>query len=218
MISNPLIRLALRAQAFAVTVCTTGSITMAATATGYTRATGSFLTDGFAVGHELAPSGYTSNPVDTITAVSALSLTTANAHPAQSAGSGRVLRVGIPALRNTENLALAPIAGRWYVSEDYAGPTQTITTMTARGWAEYRGLYVLKVFGVENTGSLALDTVADAVLAAFPADSALSVSDGHTVRIGGKPAPYRSQILAGPSGWSVLSITIPWWCQSATPS
>lgn len=58
---------------------TTGTTTISATATGYSRAAGSFLTDGFAVGQTVTASGYAGsgfNGKSIVTAVTALTMDT----------------------------------------------------------------------------------------------------------------------------------------------
>ena len=70
----------------------TTAMTLAATPTGYTRATGSFLTDGFRVGHVVSVTGFVdtdNNGTKTITAVAATSMTVAETTGmATEAGSG----------------------------------------------------------------------------------------------------------------------------------
>jgi hypothetical protein len=75
---------------------TTGSATLAATATGYSRTTGSFITNGFAVGDEITASGFTTaanNGRSIVTAVTATDLTVTKAVPtvAEAAAAGRTL-------------------------------------------------------------------------------------------------------------------------------
>jgi hypothetical protein len=63
---------------------------IAATTTGYTRATGSFVDDGFVVGMQITPSGFSANTVTTVEVVAALTLTT-SARTAEAAEGGRDL-------------------------------------------------------------------------------------------------------------------------------
>ena len=58
MISGEAALLALRNRVLSVVTATTGSTTLVATTTGYTRATGSFVTEGFRIGMELAGTGF----------------------------------------------------------------------------------------------------------------------------------------------------------------
>ncbi len=79
-------------------VATTGSISMAATATGYSRSSGSFITDGFVAGKNIIASGFSiaaNNGLSTITAVTAGALTVSKSPPTQAGGnsSGRTISV-----------------------------------------------------------------------------------------------------------------------------
>ena len=71
-----LVHLALRARAEGLVVCTTGVMALAATTSGYTRASGSFVADGFAIGQEIVPASFATNTPRVVKAVSALTLTT----------------------------------------------------------------------------------------------------------------------------------------------
>jgi hypothetical protein len=68
----------------------TGDMTLVATTTGYTRADGSFVDDGFVVGMTITPTGFAANTVTTVTAVAALTLTT-SARAAEAGAAGRAL-------------------------------------------------------------------------------------------------------------------------------
>jgi hypothetical protein len=74
----------------------TGSISMSATATGYARASGDFVDDGFTVGMWIDASGFATaanNGRSVITAVDATTITVTKSTPtvAEAAGSGRAL-------------------------------------------------------------------------------------------------------------------------------
>ena len=75
---------------------TTGAISLSATATGYSRASGSFVTNGFAVGQQITASGFTNaanNGTSLITAVTATTLTVSKtpATVAETAAAGRTI-------------------------------------------------------------------------------------------------------------------------------
>src|SRR3972149_4040320 len=99
-----LAHLAIRSRVASVVVATTGSITMSATATGYARTTGSFLTDGFAVGMEVTPTGFTQTTVGIVTNVETLALEIFGGRAVQSAGAGRTLTTKLPTKRGWENV------------------------------------------------------------------------------------------------------------------
>lgn len=218
MISHKAALLALRTQAVALSVVTTGSMTLAATTSGYTRASGSFLTDGFVVGMEFTPSGFATNTPHVITAVDATTITTADTITAETASSGRTLTVGLPALRAWENVAFTPTAGRWYVEEDYLPGPSAQETLGPLGQVEALPQYVLKLYGTAGHGPEALYTVADALLTLFAPRTNLTLSTGDQFVVRTNPAPYRSQLVAAPQGgWSVVTVTIPGRVRSANP-
>lgn len=202
--------LALRARAVSLVVATTGSITLSATTSGYTRTTGSFLTDGFAVGMEITPTGFAANTTDVITAVSALSITTKTARAAESAASGRTLSSGLPALRAFDNLAFEPTPGRPYVEADFVPATATLRTGPAQGGTqELTGLYVIKWYGLSNTGAANIRKAVDALGALFTPGTTLTAGSD-VIRIRPDQAPYPSQITQRAGGWALCVLTIPW--------
>lgn len=206
--------LALRARALGVVVTTTGDITMSAYSNtdgtgGYARTTGSFITDGFAKGMELVPHGFTQADPGVIVSVSALSLGILGGRSAQTAGSGRSLIVGFPTFRVFENIAFTPIAGRWFVEEDYIpGPAEQIT-LGPNGIIETLPIYMLKLYGLQGHGITALYRMAAALLALFPPRTSFVMTNGDTLTVRTNPAPYQSQLIPGEPGWSVVVVTIP---------
>ena len=215
MIDLLAVQLALRNRAKTLTVCTTGSITMAATATGYTRADGgSFVTDGLKAGMEVTPVGFTANPVDVITSVTAGAVTVATARAVQSSASGKTLKVVLPAARAWENDKFDPVPGHVYLEEDFVpGTHQLVTFPASQGRAEETGLYILKWYGLADYGTAALLKQADAVRALFTPGVTLSAGS-NTLRMQPNTAVSVSQILPVTGGWAVIVITIPWLARS----
>lgn len=210
MIDNQIAVTALRNRAITLAGPTTGSTTLTATTTGYSRASGSFLEDGFVVGMEITPSGFTSNPVSCVTAVAALTLTVRDARSAEASASGRTLAVLFPALRAFENIDFTPTSGRWYAEDDYLPGPAIQETLGPLGWIETLPQYVVKFYGLQNTSTAALFKVADAFLALFPPRQNIVLSDGNVIVVRTNPAPYRGQIQAAPdAGWAVVAVTVP---------
>lgn len=204
------VHLALRNRALSLVAATTGSMSLSATTTGYARAAGSFVTDGFVVGQEITPAGFAANTVDVLTGVSALALTTKNARAAEGAAGGRSIVVGLPALRAWENVTLIPITGRPYFEEDFVPATSELLTMPSQGGTvEETGLYVLKIYGLSNTGISALRKTVDALKRLFAPGTVLTAGTD-TVRMRADVATQTGQILPLEGGWSVLVLTIPW--------
>lgn len=182
---------------------------LSATATGYARTNGSFIADGLAVGMEITPVGFPANPVDVLTAVTANTITTKNAHAAQAAAAGRSITVGFPALRSFENAALTRVAGRPYAEEDFVpGTHEVLSAPASSGEVEETGLYVLKVYGLQNTGVSALRKYGEALRTRFAPGTKL-VAGSHVVRMPTRPAVQTGQIIPLEQ-WAALVIRIPW--------
>ncbi len=210
MASMLAVHFALRARAVQALVCTTGSTTLAAIATGYTRASGSFVTDQFTVGQEIQPTGFTDTTPRIVSGVSALTLTVEGTVSAESALSGRSLYCGLYALRAWENLAFEPTNGRPFVEEDFQHlTTELVAGPAEHGLIEQQGLYHLKLYGLSNKGSNEIRLMAEAVYARFTPGTFMAVGSD-VVRVRGDVGPYTNQIFARDDGWSVLTLTIPW--------
>jgi len=216
MIDDLALLRALRTQLLTVEVATTGATTLAATGTGYTRTTGSFIADGFVVGMEVVPSGFTSNVPVLITRVYALTLET-DENQVESAGAGRSLTVGIPVLRNWENTDLERQARRWFISEDYLPGVQNKYGVGERGIVEQEPAYVIRLEGVSRTGADAIYTVARKIMEAFPPTLAIIPETGDIVRVGTDPGPFRGQVLSRYAGTVEVSITIPLYAETSNP-
>lgn len=222
MINHQLAILGLRNLATTLSVVTTGSATLAATATGYTRASGSFIADGFAVGMEVTGAGFSvsgnNGSAHIVTKVEALTLTCSGT-AVDSAAAARTLSVGLPALRAWENVDFTPTTGRWYVEEDYLPGPVVQETLGPQGWTEGLPQYVLRCYGLAGKGISPLYQMADALLALFPPRANVVLSSGDVVVVRTNPAPYRGQLVQTPQGgWAVVAITIPCRIRSATVS
>lgn len=203
------VHLALRNRALAVSVATTGATTLSATATGYARAAGSFVTDGFKVGMEITPTGFTSNPVDVLDAVAALALTTKSARSVEAAAGGRTIAALFPALRSFENAALTPVTGRHFIEEDFVPATHRLLSGPANGGEVVEeGEYFLKWYGIPGSGISALRKSVDALKARFTPGTNLTAGS-HTVRVRGEVGPQTGQIIPL-TNHAVLVLRIPW--------
>ncbi len=196
-------------------VCTTGSISLSATATGYNRAAGSFVTDGLVVGQEITPAGFAANTVDTLTAVTATDLTVRTARAVEAVAGGRTISVELPALRAWENVDLIPVTGRPYLEEDYVPATNTLITLPAfGGQVQEDGLYVLKVYGPTNVGVSALRKTVDALKALFAPGTAITAGS-NVVRVRTDTSVQTGQVIPIASGFACLVLTVPWRARSA---
>ena len=210
MINSLSAHLAMRARALTCVVCTTGSTTLAATTAGFTRSAGSFVTDGFEPGMEVVPSGFASSAARIVTAVSASLLSTSAAPTVESASAGRTLLVGLPLLRGWENVTLSPVGGRPYLEEEWVPGTHSLVSFAANGGtAEETGLYILRWFGLMNTGTNAMRRQLNALMALFTPGSTVTAGSD-VVRVRSDTAVYAGQLLPQGNGWVVGIVTIPW--------
>jgi hypothetical protein len=199
----------MRTRLRSLSVCTTGETNLAATATGYTRATGSFVADGFRAGMEVTPSGFSPNPVSTIVSVTATTLVVADARVAQGASNGRTLSVGLPSAQAWEDVRFQPTARQPFVIEQYLPGPGELVTLQPSGTVEYMPQYVVQVVTPNLTGGAAAYGYADAVLRHFPVGLVLIASDGAEARVRGQPAPFSSQMIPYTDGAMVVTVSIP---------
>jgi hypothetical protein len=223
MIDSDLATLALRNRMLALSVCTTGSTTLAATATGYTRAAGSFLADGFRDGMEFLAAGFTTpanNGYHVIESVSALTIITTTAVSVaapvvEGSASGRTLSVGVPEGRLLDNKRFAPnggpFPGRPYIVEEFVQGTHELVGYPSEGSRnEERGLYLVKWYGLEGKGEGGIRRPTDALKRRFAPGTVVSLNDGTIVRMPRETAAISGQILPQGDGWAVCTVSIPW--------
>jgi len=209
VINHHAIQLALRTKLLTLEVCTTGSVQLSATATGYERASGSFLTDGFVPGMEVAGASFTgaaNNANKTISSVTALTMTCPGT--TVEAVGARTLTVGLPASRAWENIAHEPTSNKPYVQEEYIPGPMEKTTLGPLGETETLPLYVPRVFVVAGNGADAGRKYADALIEHFAPGTSFTVS-GHTVVVRSVPAPFSGQLLQAGPGFAFVPVTVP---------
>lgn len=210
MVDHTAMQLTLRARAVALVVCTTGATDLAASAAGYTRAIGSFFNDGFRVGMEVVPAGFPTNDPGVVEIVTDTLLTIRDGLTAAAVNSGRSLTVGLPLLRGWDNEGFVPTPGRPYVEEDYVPTVGALLGLIAGGTTEDVGSYMLRWYGLSNTGIPGLTKGVDALLQQFAPGNAFPIGNGDTIRIRGDLKPSRGQILPAGEGWNVIRVQIPW--------
>lgn len=210
MVDTTALQLALRTRLATLVVATTGSVALSATASGYARAAGSFIDDGLAVGMEIAPAGFASNPTDVITAITAGTVTTANPRTAEAAAAGRSLTAGLPVLRGGDNAGLVPVPGRPYIEAELVPATTAQRTAPAsNSRIEETGLYVVRWYGLAGKGSTAIRRSVDAIKRLFAPGTAFVIA-GDAVRVRGNPGPQAGQIRPQDGGFAVCTVTIGW--------
>lgn len=208
---------ALRARLAGLAVCATGTVdVLSATATGYHRTAGSFITDGFQAGEEVTPTGFTQTTTGVITAVTAADLTVAGGRTVQAVGAARSLAVVLPSKEAPEGVTYAPTAGVPFWEADYmGGPAFQRSFGGVGGVVEVTPMWVVKIYTPTSgaflaAGRAASDAYADAILGLFPPKLGLTLSTGDLVRVRTDVAPYRGQLQpSGAAGFAVVTVTIP---------
>ena len=201
---------ALRTKLLTLEVCTTGSVSLSATATGYARTTGSFITDGFTPGMEVTGTGFSAtanNTARTLTGVTALTLTCSGT-VAETAGT-RTLKVVLPGDRAWENVEFTPTAGRPFIVEQLVPGSTTQFTAGANGWMEAQVLYSVQVHVPQKVGIGAANGYADALATLFSPRTTMTLTNGDTLRVRADTGPYRGQLISRDPGWATVPITVP---------
>lgn len=206
------VNLAFRARCEALVVATTGLTSLASTVGGYVRLTGNFETEGFVVGMEVVSGGFPENTPGTIIGVTPLSLIIYPRRIARSVAANRQLTVGLPALRIWDNQTGTPDPLVPYIEADFlTQPGSFISGHKEGGWREDRGLYVVRWYGIADTGTLGLSRSMDALKARFTPHTTLAVpSEDEVVRVRADSAPNASRITQRASGHALSTLTIPW--------
>jgi len=219
MLDIELARAALRTRAAQLVVATTGSVTLAATAAGYTRTTGSFVTDLFAPGMEVTPAGFTQTTPGVVTAVTATLLSIDGGRAAESAGAGRSLSVGLPNRKAYENtyvagVPLTPKVGAPYIVEMLQPGASRMITMPANG-----GLLEEDVLSRWNwyfpigAGTEAIDRTVKAFKKLFTPGTNLTLADSTRLKVRGDTTVKHSNPVYTDTH-AVVTITIP--CRAVT--
>lgn len=206
--------LSMRNRLLTVDFAGTGSMTLASTVNGFTRASGDFIADdGLAVGMEITPVGFTDNAIGVIKIIEPLKITLRNARPVEVASGSRSLSVRIPLIRGWQNQKVDPNQERWRIEEEYMpGPSEQDTTGEF-GRMSHRPLYIIKVFALPDVGQKALYKMADAILGVFPPRFALTLADSTVLRVTSKPGPFRGEVLYD-DGDPLIVVTIPLWART----
>lgn len=209
MIDEGAALLALRARGLTVSVATTGTMSLSATTTGYARAAGSFITDGFIPGMEITPAGFSANTVDIITGVSALALTTLNARTAEASAGSRSIAVALPSVRAWELKDTSKETGAWMVREELIPGPSELKGQKNGGLVREIGLYVLTLYGPEKYGPLAMRKLTGALKALYAPGTTLTAGS-HTLRVRTDSSVYAGQIIPQGDGHARCVLTVPY--------
>lgn len=208
MIDEIEMQLALRAKLLTLSVATTGPMALAATATGYTRAAGSFVTDGFAIGMEVTPAGFATNTRRVVTAVTSLAIAVQGSVTAEASAGGRSLTVGLPASRAWENIAFQPTAGVPWVREEFLpGPTSQ-DTVGPFGRLGALPQYAIHIHVPAATG-LTPKRYTNALRILFAPRTKIPLPTSGTLAVRSDTGPYAGQLQQSQPGFAVQPLTIP---------
>jgi hypothetical protein len=129
---------------------------------------------------------------------------------------------GLPAAANRVkvNKAYTQTPKVPYLEEDYTPAIPAMLSLPAQGGTiEGRGLYVVRWYGIADTGTGAIRAGTTAILAKFAIGTTLTLTNGDAVRIGTPTdpptGPYAGAIRPTGDGFAVSVITIPFWILTA---
>lgn len=216
MIDSSAALLALRARALTLVAATTGSTTIAATATGYHRTDGgSFVTDGFCAGQEITVSGFAANGTRVIAhgdlaTVTASDLTTTTSQTVEAVAAGRTIKVLLPAGRAWINKSYTPVTGSPYLQEAFRVSThQVYSAPASNGEARETGLYVLTWHGIDNTGTTGILKPCESLRALFAPGTKMTAGS-NTVRVRTDIGPAALEVIPEGNGWAACQVQVSW--------
>ena len=211
MIDYQDLQLALRAHVETLSVVTTGTTTLGATGSTFTRSAGSFITDGFSAGMEVTGTGFgaTNNAAHIVTAVAALSLTVSGTLDTEVAAGSRSLAVGLPSRRAWENIGFDPEPGYPWIEEQLVpGPTR-VPTIGTNGTIVAEPIYGITVHAVENTGIGAANRYVGALWEHFKPGTQVNLTNGDTAEVRRDTGPFPSPKLRTRPGWVTVPVSFP---------
>lgn len=206
MIRHDAILRACRAYVHALEVCTTGVTTLEATATGYARASGSFIADGFAVGMQVTPLGFSETTPARITALTALTMRVDLPRAVDSPAGSRELAVRLPDVA-WANVVYQPITGRVWFREEYLPGGGRKPVLGAGGTVEAEPLYLMQIHVPQMTDLTAAHRYADALCRHFAPGTTIPEAT-HDIRVRADITPSPAGVRVS-DGWAVVTTTIP---------
>lgn len=209
------IRRALESRLASTIVATTGSASISATATGYARAAGSFVSDGFKVGDTVKGSGFSNsanNGYGIITAVSALSMTVDVDRTAEAAGT-RTLDVVMPEKRKYEGQKVEHVPSRPMVRAAVVPVSAPLVAFgDTLGLVRHQGIFAIDFYEPvdDGFGLARVERLAQAARVRFRIGTGMT-QDGFLVRVENvrtNPIVERPEYLQKP-------VTVEYFCDAA---
>ena len=176
----------------------------ALTTTGLTRASGSFLTDGFLPGEEITITGHGTQAGPWLIRQVAAGLLTLSGTRSASGAAATVVTVPFPLSRAWTNEQFAKPTGRPWVRETLLPMTANRASLGGPGALKrHEGSYQLDIFYPANAGAFPVEAMADAIL--------LACEPGASLSYGGDVVTLR-RVEVGPPGtepdWHHLPVTL----------
>lgn len=201
----PTLRAAVRERAAScVDIAHTPGVSVTLASGVFTRASGSWITAGFAAGQEVVVTGAFGGPkTGVVKAVTALALHTDIAGGGTS--SAGVFTVALPSERAYEGVTYHPTTGRPFVAESFRpGPAQRRSIANASGGAtiEHRIEATFALFYPTEQGTLAIERMAGALMTHFRPPLALS-RDGISALVDN----VSSTPVINDGGWLQIPVT-----------
>lgn len=180
----------------------------------FTRASGSWLTAGFAPGMEVQAVGFTGNPFGVVETVSALAMKLGISGSQTVAGGGQ-FKAALPQGRAWEGFDFFPVDGKPYVAESFrANSAMGLCVGNSDGTGgtiEHSLEATASFFYPKNKGTLAIERMAGAMMQLFRRGSSLSYGgDSATIANASRSSLYDDGARIG----CAVTITIPAYTQN----
>ncbi|GEM_PF-3454509 len=206
------IRAALETHLCALGIVTTGACSdIAATATGYQRASGSFLNDGFLVGDTIQPAGFAASQAAIILAVSAKVLVVDHAVTAEPAGASVRLTATIPERRKFEGQPFLKPKDKPWLRAALRPAGAPLVAWGTGGLLRHHGSFLVELFEPVDSGrGLArIERLAAALRSHFKVGTGIT-QGAVQVRVTGARRAGIQETLEALS----LLVTIDWACET----
>lgn len=119
----------------------------------------------------------------------------------------------LPAARAWENKKYEPTHVE-YIADEFVPATNTLRGSAVGGLIERTGLYIVKVFGLADSGITAIRAIASAILAAFPIGPNGGwvhwFANGDKLFLRNELGPWAGQLLPLDNGLTVCTVTVPY--------
>lgn len=206
------LRAAFRQRLLGVTLADTGTTTLGASGSTFTRAAGSFVADGFAPGDEVMASGFAGGADGraTVVSVSASSLVVDRALATNAAAAGRRLLAGLPQGRAWEGTEFLPQTGQPWLRESFRPLSSEVRSLGVGGTIAHTMTGNLSLFYPSRRGTLAVERMAGAVVDLFAPGTALTYggNSGVVLRCERQPLVQEPDWVSAPVIVSVTAYTL----------